>query len=56
MESGLIEGDDISFEKSPEVLLMQDQEVIQTCSSPASQKAFADGMCEGAFGVGFEGP
>jgi hypothetical protein len=44
MESGLIEVDDIGFEKPREVLLMQDEEVIQTFSPHASQKAFTDGI------------
>ena len=44
MGSGLIEVHCICFEKPAEVLLMQDQEVIQTCSSHTSQKAFTDSI------------
>jgi hypothetical protein len=45
MGSGLIEVQRLCFEKPGEVLLMKDQEVIQTFSSHTSQKAFTDGIC-----------
>jgi hypothetical protein len=44
MGSGLIEVDDIGFEKPSELLLMQDEEVIQTFSPHASQKTFTDSI------------
>jgi hypothetical protein len=45
MGSGLIEVHRIGFEKPAEVLLIQDEEVIQTFSSHAPQKAFTYGIC-----------
>ena len=45
MGSGLIEVHRICFEKPGELLLMKDQEAIQTFSSHTSQKAFTDGIC-----------
>jgi hypothetical protein len=47
MGSGLIEGDHIGLEKSDELFLVKDQEVIQICSSHTPQKAFTDGICLG---------
>jgi hypothetical protein len=44
MGSGLIEVDDIGFEKPSELLLMQDEEVIETYSPHASQKTFTDSI------------
>ena len=44
MGSGLIEVDNISFEKPAELLLMKNQEMIQAFSPHAPQKAFADGI------------
>ena len=44
MRSSLIEVDDIGLEEAVELLLMQDQEVIQTFSSHASQKTFTDSI------------
>jgi transposase len=43
MGSGLIEVDNIPFEKQEELFLMENQEMIQAFSPHASQKAFADG-------------
>jgi hypothetical protein len=45
MGSSLIEVPRIGFEQPGALLLMQDQEVIQTCSSHTSQKAFTDSIC-----------
>ena len=45
MGSGLIEVDNIPFEKPGELFLMENQEMIRACSPHASQKAFADGIC-----------
>jgi hypothetical protein len=50
MGSGLIEVHRICFEKPGELLLMKDQEVIQTCSSHTSQKAFVIWHVLAAFG------
>jgi hypothetical protein len=44
MRSSLIEGDHRSLEKLGELFLVKDQEVIQTFSSHAPQKAFTDGI------------
>ena len=44
MGSGLIEVDNISLEKPAELLLMKNQEMIQTFSPHAPGKAFADGI------------
>jgi hypothetical protein len=54
MRSGLIEGENICLEEAVEVLLLHHQEMIQTCSSHPSQKAFTHGMREGEFGTAFE--
>lgn len=45
MGSSLIEVHNIRLEETVELLLMDDQEVIQTFSPEAPQKAFADGIC-----------
>jgi hypothetical protein len=55
MGSGLIEIHTICFEKPRELLLMQDEEVIQTFSPHAPQKTFTHSICEGAFDMAFEG-
>src|SRR5260370_201002 len=44
MWSSLIEIDDRGFEKPGKLLLMQDEEVIQTFSPHAPQKTFTDGI------------
>ncbi len=44
MGSGLIEGQDIALEEALELLLLQDQEMIQTFSSHTPQKTFTDGI------------
>jgi hypothetical protein len=43
--SGLIEVDNIPFEKPGELFLMENHEMIQAFSPHASQKAFANGIC-----------
>jgi hypothetical protein len=43
---GLIEVHRRRFEKAAELLLMEDQDVIQTCSSHTSQKPFTQGIRE----------
>jgi hypothetical protein len=40
----LMKGEDIAHEKPGALLLMQDQKVVQTCSSHAPQKAFTHGI------------
>jgi hypothetical protein len=54
MGSGLIEVDNISFEKPAELLLMQNQEMIQAFSPHASQKAFVIWHLLAAFGRVYE--
>ena len=44
MWSGLIEIDHIGFEEAMELPLVEDQEMIQTCSPHAPQKPFTDGI------------
>ncbi len=46
MGSGLIAVDNIPFEKPGELFLMENQEMIQAFSPYASQKAFANGICQ----------
>ena len=55
MRSSMIEGDHIGLEKSDELFLVKDQEVIQAFSSHTSQKAFTHSIREGACGTEFEG-
>ena len=45
MGSGLIEINNIRFEQPRELLLMQNEEVIQTFSPHAPQKTFTDSIC-----------
>src|SRR5258706_8108147 len=45
MGSGLIEIHNIRFEQPRELLLMQNEEVIQTFSPHALQKTFTDSIC-----------
>jgi len=48
MGAGLIEVDNIPFEKPGELFLMENQEMIQAFSPHASQKAFANAICLGS--------
>jgi hypothetical protein len=50
----LIEIQGIGLEEAMELPLMEDQEMIQTCSPHTSQKTFTNGICEGEFGTAFE--
>lgn len=56
MWSGLIEIDHIGFEEAMEVPLVEDQEMIQTCSPRAPQKPFVIWHSLAASGTGFEAP
>lgn len=44
MWSGLLERDHLGFEEALELPLVEDQEMIQTCSPHAQEKPFTDGM------------